>query len=271
MCSTPPAICTSSQCAAMLMAASLIAWRLDAQLRLTVTPPVSTGRSAARAAIRAMSNPCSPCCWTHPQRTSSMSFGSTPVRPTRALMTCTESTSDRTSRKIPDSAEARPIGVRTASMTTARPHNTIPFHEASSWSIPTISSSADRLAWTRLAREVHPSVSDDSTNSRTQSCPDHQPGMPGAGSRTCIAIFPGIRPRRGRCGHSIHCHTWPLFKTCIGHRSKAVSPSFAGFHDQAIPTRPPGTRLSSSRSEHQMGLDDRMASGRPTEIVGFGP
>ena len=72
MCSTPPAICTSSQPAAMLMAASLIAWRLDAQLRLIVTPPVSTGRSAASEAIRATSNPCSPCCWTQPQRTSSI-------------------------------------------------------------------------------------------------------------------------------------------------------------------------------------------------------
>ena len=46
MCSTPPAICTSSQPAAMLIAASLIAWRLEAQLRLIVTPAVSTGRPA---------------------------------------------------------------------------------------------------------------------------------------------------------------------------------------------------------------------------------
>ena len=45
MCSTPPAICTSSQPAAMLIAASLIAWRLEAQLRLIVTPAVSFGQS----------------------------------------------------------------------------------------------------------------------------------------------------------------------------------------------------------------------------------
>ena len=55
MCSTPPAIWTSSQPAATLIAASLIAWRLDAQLRLIVTPAVSLGKPAIIAAIRAMS------------------------------------------------------------------------------------------------------------------------------------------------------------------------------------------------------------------------
>ena len=51
MCSTPPAIWTSSHSAAMLMAASLIACKLDAQLRLIVTPPTSIGRPAMSAAI----------------------------------------------------------------------------------------------------------------------------------------------------------------------------------------------------------------------------
>ena len=98
MCSTPPAICTSSQPAAMLIAASLIAWRLDAQLRLIVTPAVSLGRPAIIAAIRAMSNPCSPCCCTQPQRTSSISAGSIPVRFTSDWMTWADRSSARTLR-----------------------------------------------------------------------------------------------------------------------------------------------------------------------------
>ena len=55
MCSTPPAICTSSQPAAMLMAAWLIACKLEPHWRLTVTPPTSIGSPAISAAMRAMS------------------------------------------------------------------------------------------------------------------------------------------------------------------------------------------------------------------------
>ena len=62
MCSTPPAIWTFSQPAATLIAASFEAWRLEPQLRLIVTPPVSAGSPATSAAIRATSYPCSPCC-----------------------------------------------------------------------------------------------------------------------------------------------------------------------------------------------------------------
>ncbi len=102
------------------MAASLIACRLDPQLRLIVTPPASTGKPATRLAILATSKPCSPCCWTQPHRTSSIAFGSILVRSIRAVITRAERSSDRTLRKYPLSAEARPIGVRTASTITAR-------------------------------------------------------------------------------------------------------------------------------------------------------
>src|SRR5207248_1975208 len=63
--------------------------------------------------------PCSRSCLTQPQCTSSISRAGMPTRSTSALIRSADRSSARTSRKIPFSGWARPIGVRTASMMTA--------------------------------------------------------------------------------------------------------------------------------------------------------
>ena len=119
MCSTPPAICTSSQSAAMLMAASLIAWRLDAQLRLIVTPPVSIGRPATSdgdpgdvEALLPLLLDAAPADVLDQLRVDAGPLDQRPHGERREVFRPDVA-------KIPLSDDARPTGVRTASMTTA--------------------------------------------------------------------------------------------------------------------------------------------------------
>src|SRR5262249_47053530 len=75
MCSTPPAICTSSHPAAMLMAAWWTACSEEPHRRLTVQAAVSTGRPARRGGMRPTFEPCSACGVTQPQWTGPAEVG----------------------------------------------------------------------------------------------------------------------------------------------------------------------------------------------------
>src|SRR5215204_4800865 len=88
----------------------------DPHWRSIVTPVTVSGQPAVSAAVRPMSNVCSPTWPTQPQMTSSTSDGSTPARSTRLLSTC----ADRSAGCTPESPPLRlPTGVRTASTITA--------------------------------------------------------------------------------------------------------------------------------------------------------
>ena len=119
MCSRPPTIWTSSHPAMTACVAWFNACKLLPHKRLIVAPPDSTVSPAINAILRATFSPCSPVCWVFPMMTSSISFGSIPVRSTSALTHATARSSLRTSRNSPLSLWARPIGVRTQSTTTA--------------------------------------------------------------------------------------------------------------------------------------------------------
>jgi len=125
MCSTPPAICTSSQPAAMLMAESLMAWRLEAQLRLMVTPPVSTAGQPRAAdprvveALLALLLDAAPADVLDQARIDARPRDDRPHRVRREVF------GGGRLRKMPFSAEARPTGVRTASITTACLHGSL--------------------------------------------------------------------------------------------------------------------------------------------------
>src|SRR3972149_6365449 len=119
MCSRPPTICTSSAPARIACDACASACKLLPQRRLTVAPAASTGSPAIKPTARATLKPCSRCCCVLPSTTSSMAAGSMPLRSTIARTTATARSSERTSRKTPFSACARPIGVRQQSTTTA--------------------------------------------------------------------------------------------------------------------------------------------------------
>ncbi len=86
--------------------------------RLTVWALAVWGMAVSSEANRAMLKPCSRVCCTQPQITSSISAGSTwGLRWSRALIMAAERVSARTWRNMPPLD--RPMGERTASMTTA--------------------------------------------------------------------------------------------------------------------------------------------------------
>ena len=86
--------------------------------RFTVCAPTSLGIGVSSWAKRATLKACSSVCCTQPQITSSISAGSSSgLRRRSAFITSAESVSARTLRNIPPFE--RPIGVRTASTTTA--------------------------------------------------------------------------------------------------------------------------------------------------------
>src|SRR5512143_3544851 len=90
----------------------------EPQRRFTVCALTSFGIGVRSWANRATLNACSSVCWTQPQTISSISAGFTRgLRRSRALMTSADRVSARTLRKAPPLE--RPMGVRTASTTTA--------------------------------------------------------------------------------------------------------------------------------------------------------
>ncbi len=118
MCSTPPAMKMSPFPVMMDMAAWWSALIDEPHSRLMVCAPVVCGIFVLRAANRPTLNPCSSVCWAHPQLTSSISTGSTAgFRSRSASMSSADRCSARTFRNIPPLD--RPMGVRTASTTTA--------------------------------------------------------------------------------------------------------------------------------------------------------
>src|SRR5512143_3247553 len=103
------------------MIAMAALWRAvidDPQRRFTVWALTSLGIGVRSWAKRATLNACSSVCWTQPQTMSSISAGLTAgLRRRRARITSADRVSARTFRKAPPLE--RPIGVRTASTTTA--------------------------------------------------------------------------------------------------------------------------------------------------------
>ncbi|CAM5519675.1 hypothetical protein SCALM49S_04072 [Streptomyces californicus] len=113
--STPPARTRSSQPERTLAAARLTASSPEAQKRFSWTPATESGRPAAMAAIRAMSEPWSPSGLTTPRTMSSMAAGSRPgKRPRISWMRPTTRSIGLVPCRAP-LALPRPRGVRIAS------------------------------------------------------------------------------------------------------------------------------------------------------------
>ena len=89
----------------------------EAQSRFTVTPATDSGSPASSAPIRATFRLSSPAWFAHPNQTSSISPASTPARSTAAPIAIAARSSGRIPARPPP---YRPIGVRTAEITTAR-------------------------------------------------------------------------------------------------------------------------------------------------------
>src|SRR5437667_5126159 len=100
-------------------APKLSACRLEPHWRSTVVPATSIGSPASSPIMRATFRPCSPCWLAQPKITSSMSAGSKRRRASSARTHTTARSSARTSLKTPFSGCPLPMGVRTASTTTA--------------------------------------------------------------------------------------------------------------------------------------------------------
>src|SRR6266516_4149966 len=109
---TPPATTRSAVPLSTAGAARWTACWDEPHCRSTVTPGTASGRPAASHAVLAMSPACGPRVSTQPNTTSSTASGSTPVRASRARMTC----APRSAGCAPASPPPRrPTGVRTAS------------------------------------------------------------------------------------------------------------------------------------------------------------
>ncbi len=114
--STPPATTRSAWPALTAAAAKCRACWLEPHWRSRVVPGTDSGQPAARTALRAMFQDCSPTCDTQPQMTSSTRAGSNPLRSARARSACAERSTGCTSARLPF---RRPTGVRTAPTMTA--------------------------------------------------------------------------------------------------------------------------------------------------------
>ena len=108
---TPPATTTSAVPLSTAWAAKCTACWEEPHCRSTVTPGTASGSPAASQDVLAMSPACGPIVSTQPKITSSTASGSTPVRPSRAVITC----APRSAGCAPDRPPPRrPTGVRTA-------------------------------------------------------------------------------------------------------------------------------------------------------------
>src|SRR6056297_224692 len=127
--STPPMI-TASICPDITAAAPKCAacW-LDPHCRSMLTPVTDSGSPAASAALRATFALCPPTWLTHPQMTSSIASGSTPLRCTSASMAMADRSTGWMSESAPFPGLPIPTGVRTASTITAS-FMTAPFPRA---------------------------------------------------------------------------------------------------------------------------------------------
>ena len=96
------------------------------RLQARAAVAIDGGAAAPRWEARRSAPPCGRCrsparfsCLTQPQWMSSIGAAGTVPFPSRAFMMSADRSSARTSRYMPFSGWARPMGVRTASMTTA--------------------------------------------------------------------------------------------------------------------------------------------------------
>src|ERR1700710_353311 len=114
--STPPATTTSAWPLITVAAAKATACWEEPHWRSMVVPGTDSGQPAASGALRPMLKVCSPTWLTQPQKTSSTTAGSMPVRSASAWSTMAE----RSTACTPDRPPPRlPTGVRTAAQMTA--------------------------------------------------------------------------------------------------------------------------------------------------------